>query len=286
MEHLAKVSAARGAYYSIKDVIGSIPPKDTAGGRVDPRLQFEAVADAQGMEYLALAGYDTAEAAKGWEKLHRIAAGLAKDQEANLGAMAEQMRAMQQMMEVQMRRMRESLGGTALVQTIPTAPPTRSRFVATLTNLEEVRAAAKAHGAEKKEKEYLSFLTGALLPRAAKALEDEQYGQAARDCQVLYDRGVRTAPVVCGLAKSTLGGFAFAASAGKKKKAEALYREALKTDAAHAPAQRGLGELYEDSERYAEAAAAYRAYLKLAPKAKDRKKIERKATMMERKAAR
>jgi hypothetical protein len=286
MKHLAKIGAAQGAYYSIKDVIASVPSKNADGSRVDPRLQFEAVADAQGMEYLALAGYDTAEASKGWDKLHAVSNRLAKQQEAALGAMAEQMRAMQQLMELNMNRLRQSLGSSGLVQTIHTAPPTRAQFVARLTALKEVREAAASGGAHKKEKEYRAFLSGALLPRAARAMEEERYKHAARDYRVLYDKGVRTAPVACGLARSMLGDFAFGASAAEKKKAEALYKEAATLDATHAAAQRGLGELYEDWERYGEAAAAYRAYLNLAPKAGDRKRIERKIKVMERKAKR
>jgi tetratricopeptide (TPR) repeat protein len=49
---------------------------------------------------------------------------------------------------------------------------------------------------------------------------------------------------------------------------------------------RGLGELYEDWERYQEAVNAYEKYLKLQPNAKDRGKIENKIKILKRKASR
>ncbi|HKI60257.1 MAG TPA: M48 family metalloprotease, partial [Mariprofundaceae bacterium] len=54
MKKMATIEAARSGYYSMKDVVESIPPADASGARIDPRQQFEPVADAQGMQYLAL----------------------------------------------------------------------------------------------------------------------------------------------------------------------------------------------------------------------------------------
>ncbi|MBW1851701.1 MAG: M48 family metalloprotease [Deltaproteobacteria bacterium] len=94
MEKMAAVHAARGAYSSISDVIDSVPSVDDSGQRVDPRQRFEPVADAQGMEYMALAGYDV-EAAVGWENIHRVSNALAREQALAMGAFAQQMQAMQ-----------------------------------------------------------------------------------------------------------------------------------------------------------------------------------------------
>jgi len=286
MKRMSAIGAAQSAYYGIKDVVRSIPGKDDSGKWIDPRLQFEAVADAQGMEYLALAGYDTSEAAKGWDKVHRINSRLAREQEQALGQWASQLRETQSLMEMSMQRMRQSLGTSGLVQTISDAPPTRSQFVAQLTNMQEVKEAEKVHGRDKRESEYHQFLKGVLLPRAEEAMKAERYDQANQDYRALYDRGMRSGPIAYGLAKSKLGDFAFGASPAEKQEAEALYREAARLDPAYAPPYRGLGELYDDWERYDDAVQAYRQYLKLAPKAKDRDQIERKIKVLERKASR
>lgn len=286
LKRMAALGAARGAYYSIKDVIESIPAKDKSGQWIDPRQRFEAVADAQGMEYLALAGYDTAEAARGWENVLRINNRLAREQEQALGAWASQMRATQSMMELSMHRLRQSLGASGLVQTLSDAPVSRARFVAKLTQLKEVRAAAKLHGSKKARLAYISLLRKVLLPRAEKALQEERYEQAYSDYRVLHDKGERSAPIAYGIAKSKLGDFAFGASPAEKREAERHYREAARLDTRYAMPYKGLGELYEDWERYEDAAQAYSNYLKLAPNASDKKRIERKIKVLKRKASR
>ena len=104
--------------------------------------------------------------------------------------------------------------------------------------------------------------------------------------RLLYERGIRTAPVAYGMAKSRLGDFAFGASRAELKEAEFAYMEAARLDPTYADPYKGLGELYEDTERYEDAAKAYSRYLKLRPKADDRKRVERKIKVMERKANR
>jgi len=286
MKRMAAVGAAQSAYYSIKDVIQSIPPKDEGGNPIDPRIQFEAVADAQGMEYLALAGYDTSEAPKGWDHVHQITSRMALEEEQALGPWASQLRETRSLMEMSMNRLRQSLGASGLVQTISDSSPTRSQFVAKLTSLQEVQAAEKSHGRQKRQPEYLEFLKQALLPRAEQAMGEERYEQAHQDYKTLYEKGIRSSPIAYGMAKSMLGDFAFGASPGEKKQAEALYKEATQLDSKYALAYKGLGELYDDWERYEEAAQAYQKYLKSSPKAKDRKQIERKIKILERKASR
>ncbi|MFC1864179.1 hypothetical protein ACFL1Z_09545, partial [Thermodesulfobacteriota bacterium] len=117
MKKLAGLHAAQSAYYSIKDVAASIPEKDDKGQWIDPRLRFEPIADAQGMEYTALAGYDCRETAKGWTNLYRLKSSIIKEQEDALGPWADQMRQTQSLMQMNMNRMRQSLGASGLVQT-------------------------------------------------------------------------------------------------------------------------------------------------------------------------
>ena len=286
MRRLAALDAAHSAYYSIQDVIASIPPKDETGNWVDPRLRFEPVADAQGMEYLALAGYDTAEAARGWEHMYQINNAIARDQEQALGPWAAQIREMQSLMEINMRRLRQHLGASGLVQTLSNVPPSRAAFVAKLTNLQEVKEAQKTHECTKGETEYKTFLTNVILPRANKALDEERYEQAYGDFRALYDKGIRSAPIAYGTAKSKLGDFAFGASEAEKRGAENLYREAARLDPGYALPYKGLGALYEDWERYGEAAQAYQKYLKLAPQATDSKRIQQKIRVLKKKASR
>jgi predicted Zn-dependent protease len=286
MEKMAALGAAQSAYYSIKDLVASIPQKDEGGDWIDPRLQFEPVADAQGMEYMALAGYDASEAAKGWQDAQRIHNEQVRMQDQAMGMWASQAREMQALMELNMNRMSQSLGASGLVQTPGGMYPSRAEFVAKLTNLEEVQDAQKTYGRKKGDTEYMSFLQKALLPKADKALKKESYEKANSYYKMLYDKGVRTGPVVYGLAKSGLGDFAFAASEGEKQEAEDLYREAAKLDPGYALPYRGLGELYDDWERYEDAVKAYRRYLELSPETKDREKIENKIKVLERKASR
>lgn len=286
MKRLAAVTAAQSAYYSLKDVVASIPARDSEGRGIDPRLRFEPVSDAQGMVYLALAGYDVKEAPRGWDRIHRVNNRMAKEQEAMMGAFAEQLRATQGLMEMNMARLRQQLGASGLVQTLSSAPPSRSRFVAGLTRMEEVAAAEKAHGRSKEEAAYRKFIEGVLFPRAESALKEERFDSAYNDYRILYDRGVHTAPVAFGLAKSKLGDFAFGASPAELKEAEDRYLEAIRLDPDYAPTYRGLGEMYDDAERYEDAAEAYRNFLKHAPKTRARKKIERKIKVLERKASR
>jgi tetratricopeptide (TPR) repeat protein len=158
--------------------------------------------------------------------------------------------------------------------------------VAKLTNLKEVKEAEKVHGREKGKAEYVTFVRKITLPRAQKALEEENYEQAYADYRTLYDKGIRSAPISYGIAKSKLGDFGFGASVAEKREAEKRYKEAARLDPHYALPYRGLGELYEDWERYEEAAQAYEKYVKLAPRAKDRRRIERKIRVLKRKASR
>ena len=285
MKKMATIEAARSGYYSMKDVVESIPPADASGARIDPRQQFEPVADAQGMQYLALAGYDASEAREGWAKVAQMQNEQARERERMLGPMAQQLSQMNTMMEMNMQRMRQSLGSSGLVQTLGVVPHARSEFVGKLTGMKEVREAAAAHGSDRAAAPYRAFISKTLMPKAEAALQDGRYDEAKRHYTLLYDAGIESAAVSYGLAKSSMGDFAFGASEAEKRKAEKLYRDAVKRQKGYGPAYRGLGELYEDWDRYTEAADAYTTYLKYAPKS-EKRSVERKIKMLKRKAAR
>jgi tetratricopeptide (TPR) repeat protein len=289
---MAKIGAAQSAYYGVKDVIDNIPAKDDSGVWLDPRQRFEVVADAQGMEYLALAGYDAGEAGAAWRNVRKVHVQKMREKEQSLGPWAAQLRETESMMRVmrhrlrQCHRLRQSLGASGLVQTISDIPPSRADLVADFTNLKEVRGAPGGGKGLKNTNKFQDFIKKALLAKARKAFDQEDYDSAYADYKVLYEKGIKTSRVVYGMAKSSLGDFAFGATEGEKKKAEKLYREAASMDRKYAEPYRGLGELYDDWERYDDAVKAYRTYLKLAPKASDGRKIERKIKALERKAVR
>jgi len=285
MKKMAVIEAARSGYYSMKDVVESIPPKDESGARIDPRQQFEPVADAQGMQYLALAGYDAKEARNAWASVARIQNEQARERERMLGPMAQQLSQMNAMMEMNMQRMRQSMGASGLVQTLGIVPQARAEFVGKLTGMQEVKEAAAAHGSDTAAAPYRAFMVKTLLPKAESALADARYEEAKRNYTLLHDAGVESAGVSYGLAKSSMGDFAFGASEAEKKKAEKLYRDAVKQQKGYGLAYKGLGELYEDWDRFSEAADAYRSYLKYAPKS-EKASVERKIRMLQRKAAR
>lgn len=285
MKKMAAIEVARSGYYSMKDVVESIPPVDESGAKIDPRQQFEPVADAQGMQYLALAGYDVSEARAGWAKVAYMQNQQAKERERMLGPMAQQLSQMNTMMEMNMQRMRQSMGVSGLVQTIGVVPHARSEFVSKLTGMKEVKEATAEHGSDRAAAPYQAFMKKTLLPKAEAALNDGRYDEAKRHYVLLHDAGIESAGVSYGLAKSSMGDFAFGASEAEKRAAEKLYRDAMKRDKRYGPAYKGLGELYEDWDRYVEAADAYTIYLNYAANS-EKRSVERKIKMLKRKAAR
>ncbi len=284
MESQAKIGAAHSAYYGVKEAIANIPEKDDNGNWIDPRQRFEVVADIQAMAILARAGYDPAQASAAWKNVRDIASNRIREKEQGLGDMAEQLKQVQAMMRMAQQQMQKSLGQSGLTRTIADTPPSRPQLVAGYVDLKEVREALGGGRGEKGAEPYKSFIGKVLLPRAQRLMEDENYSQAEADYRNLYRKGFRDAPVLYGVAKCALGDFAFAASEGQKKEAEKLYVEATKKDRGYSAPWKALGELYEDWERYEDAVAAYEGYLKSAPSARDRKKIQRKIKSLKRKA--
>ena len=62
---------------------------------------------------------------------------------------------------------------------------------------------------------------------------------------------------------------------GDNRAARRLFQRAIQADRRYAPAYRGLGLVYRRQHRSAAAVRAFRKYLRLAPRAKDRKLINR-----------
>ncbi len=286
MKTMAGVYAAEAAYYGIKDVIASIPDKDEKNQWIDPRLRLEPVADAQGMAYTAQAGYDVKQASKGWESLYREKQRLLREREAAMGPWADQIRETQRLMQMNLDRMRQSFGIKGLVQTRGNIPPTRAQFIAGLERLAEVKEAQKKLIPSVEKESFRQFLDRFFVPRAQSLMDDENYDKAYLNYKALWDKGMHTAPIAYGLAKCRLGDFAFGATEKKKKEAENAYKKALDIQPSFAPAHKGLGELYEDWERYGDAAKSYETYLKLNPKAADKKRIQRKIKTCKKRADR
>jgi tetratricopeptide (TPR) repeat protein len=280
----AKIGAAQSTYYGMKDAIANIPEEDAAGDRIDPRQRFEVAADIQGMVLLAQAGYDPTQAAAAWKNVLDLTSSRNRAEEQMLGDMAEQLKQMQAMMRMFQQQMRTSLGQSALTRTIADTPPSRPALLEGYVNLKEVREALNGGQGAQGVEAYQAFIRKILLPRAKGLMDDEMYQQAEVDYRNLYRKGFREAPVLYGLAKCSLGDFAFTATEGQKQEAEKLYREAIQKDAKYAASWKALGELYEDWERYEDAGAAYQGYLKAAPAAPDRSKIQRKIKSLKRKA--
>ena len=85
MKRLTAIHTAQDSYYSIKDVVQNMPIEDAQGRPIDPRLQFEPVADAQGMIFCAQAGYLPSECARGWDNIQQINHRLFKEEEQMMG---------------------------------------------------------------------------------------------------------------------------------------------------------------------------------------------------------
>jgi len=284
MQSQAKIGAAQSTYYGVKEAIANIPEKDAKGDRIDPRQRFEVVADIQAMVFLAKAGYDPSEASGAWKNIRDLTSNRIHEKEQMLGDMAEQLKQVQAMMRMMQQQMQTSLGQSGLTRTIADTPPSRPALVAEYVGLKEVREALGSSHGQKGAKSYQAFIRKVLLPRAERLMEDEMYQQAEADFRNLYRKGFRDAPVLYGVAKCALGDFAFSASEGQKKEAEKLFIEATKKDRKYSAPWKALGELYEDWDRYEDAMAAYRGYLKTKPSARDRKKIQRKIKSLKRKA--
>jgi len=284
MESQAKVGAAQSTYYGMKEAIANIPEKDAEGDRIDPRQRFEVAADIQGMVILAKAGYDPTQASAAWQNVLNLTSSRIRTEEQALGDMAEQLKQMQATMRMFQQQMRTSLGQSGLTRTIADTPPSRPALLDGYVGMKEVRESLKNGHGEKGVQTYQAFIRKVLLPRAKRLMEDEMYQQAEADYRNLYRKGFREAPILYGMAKCALGDFAFAASEGQKKEAEKLYREATQQDRKYPEPWKALGELYEDWERYEDAMVAYQGYLKTAPSARDRKKIQRKIKSLKRKA--
>ena len=130
------------------------------------------------------------------------------------------------------------------------------------------------------------MLFRSVLGDARAALKEGDWATARNLFQAAWDSGYNSAEVACSLGRAQLGGFAFAASEQEKESAEKYLLEAKRIDPNYADTYKALGELYGEWDRYDEAVKMYRSYLKVAPKARDRSRIEAQIRKFERKARR
>jgi tetratricopeptide (TPR) repeat protein len=71
------------------------------------------------------------------------------------------------------------------------------------------------------------------------------------------------------------------AAEGNRQKAEQLYRDAIHINPALPDSYRGLGMLFEHTGKTQEAIDQYKEYLRLAPEALDRLRIQRRVENLE-----
>ena len=108
----------------------------------------------------------------------------------------------------------------------------RPELLSQYANLKEVRDAGQG---EKGEKPFRDFVAKILIPRAEKNLDDELYDEAANDYRNLYRKGFNSPEVLYGLARSSLGDFAFSASEKEKRGRKSSTRLLLKSDPSTQP---------------------------------------------------
>jgi len=277
------IEAGAGTLEGFAEVYQSLPP-ETKAGSGDPRLPLEMVADADGLKLLVRAGYDPAEAGEAWRRL-RTAADSARRRDPSVMAMSflpPQMRSL-------LRGVEGPLGGIraeALTRTISQLPPDRPTLLASLARSKEISALKGGRKLAVGKESFNNAVSGYLLADAKKAYDTGDWRKARALYQNAWDAGIQNAEVAYALGQSQLGGFAFAATEQEKEQAETYLLKAIKLDPKFADSYKALGELYGEWERYEEGVAMYRNYLKMAPRAKDRSRIERQISKLERKARR
>lgn len=282
-KQLLALQAKSGTLEGFADIYQSLPP-ETKAGSGDPRLPLEMVADAEGLKLLVGAGYEPKEAAEAWRRV-RAAADKARQSDTEAMAMA--------FLPPQMRQLLQGVSGPlggiraeALTRTISQLPPDRPALLEALAESREIKTLAARHKLQTGQTAFNSALSGYLLGDARKAYDQAQWARARMLYQQAWDSGLQNAEVAYRLGQSHLGGFAFAASETEKEQAERYLLKATQLEPRKPEPYKALGELYGEWEHYEEGIAMYRNYLKQAPKAKDRSRIERQIKKLERKARR
>ncbi|MFC1747451.1 M48 family metalloprotease [Pseudomonadota bacterium] len=283
MERINVMETAAGTIEGFKDVYDSLPPEVQAGSG-DPRVPLEMVADAESLKLVVKAGYDPRQAAEAWRRLRQRAESARKDSTEALAMsfLPPQMRNLIQGVSDPMGGIRAE----ALTRTVSQNPPSRPDFLQSLSRSKEIVALSSKRKMTLGEKAFKDVIGGFVLGDAHKAFEAGDFATAKQFYQSAWDSGFKTAEVAYGLGQSQLGGFAFAATEQEKERAEEYLLKSTKLNSKFSSPYKALGELYGEWDRYEDAAAMYGKYLKVDPKAKDRRSIERKIKKMQRKAGR
>jgi len=282
MKKVMAIEAGAGVLEGFGDVYSSLPP-ETKAGSGDPRVPLEMVADAEGLILLAKAGYDPGEAGPAW-RLLRKASDRARQGSTSTLAMSflpPEMRALITGVEGPMGGIRPE----RLTRTVSQNPPDRPGFLDSLARSRDVNALRKKSAVIGRDS-WNKVIGTYLLGDAREAFDSGDFGTARQLFQAAWDGGKRTAQVAYYLGRSQVGEYAFAASEREKEASEKYLLKAIEMDPQMPEPYRALGELYGEWEMYAESAAMYRKYLKAAPGAPDRSRVERQITKMERKAGR
>ncbi len=282
-KRIIAMETGAGVVEGFSDVYQSLPP-ETRAGSGDPRIPLEMVADAEGLKLLVKAGYDPKQAGEAWRRLRRQSD---KAREGSTEALA------MSFLPPQMRKLLTGVEGPmgmiraeALTRTISQNPPDRPAFLDSLTRSKEITALSGGRKLKLNKAKFDQIVGGYMLGDARRAYEEGDWSKARQFYQSAWDAGFQSAEVAHRLGESQLGGFAFAASEHEKEQAEHYMLEAVKLDPGYAGSYKSLGELYGEWDRYEEAVAMYRKYLKANPGARDKSRIERHIRKFQRKARR
>ncbi len=280
-KRIAALEAGAATLDGFAEVYQSLPP-ETKAGSGDPRLPLEMVADAEGLSLLVRAGYDPDQAGTAWRRLRKQADHLRQNQVDPMSFLPPQMRNL-------MTGVGGPLGGVraeALTRTISQNPPDRPAFLDALAKSREISDLRGVRKLTVGSEPFKQAIGSYVLGDARAALKEGDWAAARNLFQAAWDSGFTSAEVACSLGRAQLGGFAFAASEQEKESAEKYLLEAKRIDPGYADTYKALGELYGEWDRYDEAVKMYRSYLKVAPKAHDRSRIEAQIRKFERKARR
>ena len=280
MKKVMAIEAGAGVVEGFSDVYQSLPP-ETRAGSGDPRIPLEMVADAEGLKLVAVAGYDPEEAGQAW-RLLRKASDSAREGSRESMAMA--------FLPPEMRTLISGVSGPMggiraerLTRTVSQNPPDRPGFLDSLARSKEI-AALKNRTPRVGKEPFDKVVGDFVMVDARTAFEEGDYARARQLFQAAWDAGKRSAGIAYYLGRSQTGEFAFAASEREKEAAEEYLLKAVELDPRMPEPYKALGELYGEWEMYRESADMYRKYLKTAPGASDRGRVERQIDKMERKA--
>lgn len=280
MKKVMALEAGAGVLEGFGDVYQGLPP-ETRAGSGDPRIPLEMLADAEGLKLLARAGYDPGQAGEAWRRL-RKSSDRAKLGDRNVMAMAF----LPPGMRTLITGVEGPVGGIRperLTRTVSQNPPDRPAFLDSLAKSNEIMALVKGK-LNIGRKSFAGVIGQYVMGDAKAAFDSGDYATSKKLFQAAWDSGKRSAQIAYYLGRSQVGEFAFAASEREKEASEEYLLKAAKMDPKMPEPYKALGELYGEWEMYAEAAAMYRKYLKVAPRASDRSRIERQIGKMERKA--